>query len=236
MKTATDITTNWQHRLPPAGEVDKFHEAVAAAVSPGCYGEWTVTQLIDKSLPEFISSKALDVLIGYRRDMKVQMNDGLGNMVFVTLQVVTRQACAADAQGNRLNTFEMSPMEPPKDGDIVEHQAETRGGRQLDGHMIEQYRARGEREHVYHEYVVKDGRIRVPFIDALNMLHTHGFRLPTAGVQHMSMPPTKAQYEMAQYTGDKPKTRMITNWWFREVFDDGTSEEQPEKRASAARR
>jgi len=226
MKTAVEMKTTWHYSLPPPTEPDKFHDAVESVITPQNYGKWTVTEMIDGSINESATAKALDVLIGYDHQLNTQLNNGCGHQVTVTLEVVTRQACSKDASGNPLDTWEMAANTPPEEGDIVTHQGEPRGGRMLTARMIAQYRARGESEYIQHEYKVQGGCIRVPFLHALDMLFSRGFRLPTAGVQHMVMPPTARDYALGGQGGPKAKTRMISNWWFREVFDDGTAPPQ----------
>jgi hypothetical protein len=227
MKRATDMKTTWHHKLPPPTEPEKFHDAVDAAINPQTYGEWTATQMIDGSINESVTAKALDILIGYDRDLRTQLNNGCGNQIMVTLEVVTRQACSKDANGNAIDSWSMSPNDVPSEGDVVLHQGEPRGGRALTGKIINQYRARGESEFVQHEYKVRNGCIRVPFLHALDMLYSRGFRLPTSGVQHMVVAPSRSDYTLAGEGGPKAKTRMISNWWFREVFDDGAESAAP---------
>jgi len=212
---------HWADSIYPIREIDTRHIAVADVITPERYGEWTITELLDLSVLEPVRSDAFDVIHAYDRQSKIQLNTWPGTAITVTLEVLTRQACVRDADGNEIDQREINPTDKPLDGDIVEYQGQVRTplGKQITSREIKMLRARGEREHKYYDYPVKNGRIKVPFLHALDMLFAHGLRLPTVSSRHVTFPPTRKEIEEAAFTKRLPRTREVINWWFREVFD-----------------
>ena len=234
MQTKSARKKNWFDGLPSPAQVERFHDSVAEAITVDRYGEWTVTELIDGSVDPGTAAKALDILIGYSRIDNRQTNDGIGFGLRVHLEVMSRQACYCGADGVPLHTFSIDPETPPEDGDIVRWQGRVKGSRGfLTSQETRAYRARGESEYNWHEFKVKDRHITVPFLQALDMLHSRGFRLEhTAGVQFVTIPADDDERDAAIRGQRRPRSRKISNWLYREAFDAPDGEPTQERKSA----
>jgi hypothetical protein len=146
---------------------------------------------------------------------------GAGPFLF-RFEVLTRQACVRDADGNTIfsteealdaigdeGDFVCDAKDKPQPGDIVEWKGHRRtwddeGDREVTSGVLKEWALRGERPVTYVEFEVDDtGCIMVPYPYALSMLQQNGERL--------------VHPEFKKKDKQKPTKRRITNWWFREV-------------------
>jgi hypothetical protein len=197
-------------------------------VTPDNYGPhgWCMGDFFHGGLSEPVRRAAMLHLDGWDHRESRLGYDRPGAGIMVTLEVLSRQACNRDAAGNELNRDDIAPNAPPLDGDLIRFQT---GMQHPPERLLTQGEfcdalARGEDKRIFFEVKVQGGRIRVPYPIATLMLAMYGFRI--AGAQHTTFAPSKRELEIGALTGDKPRTRVISNWWFREVFDDGTAPPQ----------
>lgn len=193
--------------------------------------KWCITELIKEKNPaKFI---ALEILEGRNQkgivfpDQAVKGPVGL-QMTF-KLRVLSRQACYADKDGNRIfvnpdavtnvgnldDIVVLKPEEPPKPGDVIRIKTRPRdldeNGEEVTLQIRNMWVAYGEDEYLYVNFEVqKDLTINVPYPYVKSLLEKAGFRIA-----------------MPQFSkGHRP--RRVTQWLYKEVFP--TDEPQKKKR------
>jgi hypothetical protein len=231
----TDRDFDWPRTLPREEDLDRYASAVRAVITPENYGvRWCATQFADRdALPLPAQACAEDVLTGYSHvDRREDHDRAIGQHVTVKLEVLTRQACTRDAAGNKIE--DASIDEKPQPGDVIDlpvgKRIGARGG-PLSAQERAGLRAAGLTENVNKPHQVRDGCIEVPYFLAVGLLADYGFRCTKP--QHYTIRPSRRDLAMATATGERPRERMVANWIYREVFDDGsdtvTRESRPRK-------
>jgi len=222
---------DWTRTLPREDDLKRFASAVAAVITPENYGvRWCAAQFADRdALPLSAQACAEDLLTGYDRKQGRELNDRVADGVRVTLEVLERQACAEDRNGKPIENAQHGS--PPEEGDIVRLNTGKRAG-VMGGALTPQekaaLRSRGESEIITKDFAVKNGRISgVPFFLAIGLLQDKGFR--TNKPQFKRVDPGKREIDLASAMNEKPKTRWIANWLFREVFDEAPQKDKPRK-------
>ena len=171
-------------------------------------GNWNLTELAQEPLgrvaPFFMAISGANPETG-REVYGAQLADPMGFPYFLfRLQVLSRQACVKDKDGNRIGNVDA--MEPPEPGDWIEWKGTDKAPRHevtMTTSELNTMRRRGERPHEYHEYQLdQDCCVMVPFIHALPMLQRHGERVV-----------------FPEFRG-RGGARKIANWRFKEVPRD----------------
>ena len=218
---------DWTRNLPREDDMQRFAAAVAEVITPENYGvRWCAAQFADRdALPLGAQARAEDLLSGYNRMHGTETNAKVADQVVVDLEVLERQACHCDRDGNLI--ADAPHGVPAEEGDVVRLNMSKRQG-MMGGALTPQekaaLRSRGESEIITKDFMVRNGRIRgVPFFHAVGLLQDKGWR--TNKPQFKRVDPGKREIDLAP-RGEPPKTRWMANWWFREVFDDGTAPPQ----------
>lgn len=180
---------------------------------------WTLTGLIlDDDTRKYICYSILEG----KNTKGIMYPENVSTLKF-RLEVLTRQACVSDKDGNKIwlsdeardfygDKKDIVPdySEAPEPGDIVEckgrRKEQDENGREVDASITKKWARNGIRECEYFKYKVdEDGCISVPFIQALTMLTKHGKRI------------AQPQFKKMNRMKKASEQRRLTNWWFEEV-------------------
>jgi len=197
---------------------------------PGNYGfadgQWTLTDLI--RAPEHARTIAFQVILGTNAVGRLDgvdrpLMDQAGQPFRFRLEILTRQACCADAAGTKILNEEIAAAnnpgaicptcdELPEPGDRIEWKDRMRPPDKephLSATQLRDWQLQGIREYLYLKYTVDADRcILAPFDVAQAMLTRRG---------DWVFPEFRRQGLVA--LGQKP-ARKISNRWFREVPPD----------------
>lgn len=203
------------------------HSQLMKIITPSNYGwgpnEWNLSEVVQTT--DSRKFMVYQLLEGTQPDgrkhpgMELKAPGGAGPFLF-KFQVLTRQACCRDKDGNKFWTYpealetygddgDICPAfdDVPQPGDVVEIKGyrktwDAENDRPVDTKVLRQWAFQGTRPESYVEFEVdEEGCIHVPYPFALSMLSNHG---------------EKIAFPMFQKPG-KGQKRKLTNWWFREV-------------------
>jgi hypothetical protein len=219
---------------------------IAQIVTPDNYGfdngQWNLTDIIVES--SSLRFPALQLIAGDQPNGKPSpggpMRGRDGEKLRFRLQVLTRQACSRDKDGNPLNGWDKDkqgdgnpePGDSPQHGDVVRIKGDFKqrdsAGNELRLAARVAARHRGEEIWNYAEKIVdEDGCISCNYAQAHQLLSQKGYRIVF---------PEHRQRDKAAEEKNKPQ-RTITNWHFKEVpvdYKKPNKRGRPPKAESAA--